>query len=494
MKRIVILFIFTLSVAVMFAQVTRDRVVVEVGTGTWCQYCPGASMGVHDLVTNGWPIAAIKNHNGDAFANQYSNARNTFYAVSGYPTAFFDGVLSVVGGSYSQSMYPSYWPKVQQRMGVPSPVTLSVYGSYTNLTYNIVVTVTKVGNINGSNIKLHVALTESNIIYAWQGQSKLDYVNRLMVPDQNGTTLDFTNSDVLEIPLTFNLQMGWNTMNMELVAFVQTNSNKEIHNGYMVKLPFLAPPPPPLASNFTSDDTVSCETYQVQFIDQSTGNPTGWYWEFPGGTPDTSRDQNPVITYNTPGKYDVSLTVTRGTGSNTTVKEEFMSIFPLPAVSFDPIDETCVNYPAFELTQGAPAGGTYSGPGVEDGIFHPDVAGIGLHTLTYTYMDENGCENFAEQTVNVDACTGVPENAGPQIIALPNPTTGAIRLSLNGLENTASVRIINSMGKTVWQQDNISPDRSFSTRIDLGNQAAGIYYIHVDDGHKVHFRKVILQK
>jgi hypothetical protein len=217
------------------------------------------------------------------FANQYSNARNSFYNVSGYPTAFFDGVLSVVGGSYSQSMYTSYLPKVQQRMAVPSPVTLNVWGTHTGLTYNITVTVTKVGDINGSNIRLHVCLTESNIAYVWQGQTHLEYVNRLMVPDQNGTALDFTNSNVLEIPLTFNLQYGWVVNNMELVAFVQTNSNKEIHNGYKVKLPFLMPPPPPLAASFTSSDTISCEGYEVQYTDMSGGNPTGWYWEFPGG-------------------------------------------------------------------------------------------------------------------------------------------------------------------------------------------------------------------
>jgi PKD repeat protein len=270
-------------------------------------------MGVDDLIANGWPVAAIKNHNGDPFANQYSNARNSFYNVSGYPTAFFDGVLSVVGGSYSQSMYTSYYPKVQQRMAVPSPVTLNVWGTHTGLTYNITVTVTKVGEINGSNIRLHVCLTESNIAYVWQGQTHLEYVNRLMVPDQNGTALDFTNSNVLEIPLTFNLQYGWVVNNMELVAFVQTNSNKEIHNGYKVKLPFLMPPPPPLAASFTSSDTISCEGYEVQYTDMSGGNPNRMVLGISRRViPDTSREQHPVVVYNTAGKYDVSLIVTRG--------------------------------------------------------------------------------------------------------------------------------------------------------------------------------------
>ncbi|MCK9399346.1 MAG: Omp28-related outer membrane protein [Bacteroidales bacterium] len=493
MKKLTFLFICLLSVSAVFAQVTRDKVVVEVGTGTWCQYCPGAAMGVDDLIENGWPVAAIENHNGDPFTNNYSNARNSFYGISGYPTAFFDGVSSVVGGSHNESMYPSYWPKVQQRMAVPSPVTIEVWGSHTGLTYNVTVTVTKVAEINGQNIRLHLCLTESHIVYAWQGMSEVNYVDRLMVPDQLGTELDFTESDVLEIPLTFNVQSGWVLNNMELVAFVQTNSNKEIHNGYKVKLAFLVPPPPPLAASFVSD-TTTCETYQVQYTDQSAGNPTGWYWEFPGGTPDTSREQNPIITYNTTGKYDVSLTVTRGTNSSTSLMEDYIDVFELPEVAFAAMEDQCINYPPVELIQGNPAGGTYSGPGVENGFFHPDVAGAGTHTLIYTYMDENSCENFAEQTVIVDACTGIPENQGVQIVTLPNPTQGTFKLSITGMEDMMNLRIINITGKTIYQKENIEVNGNFSTMIDLTGNSNGIYYIYVDGDKSSYFRKIILQR
>ena len=91
MKKFTLLFIFMLSLSTVFAQVERDKVIVEVGTGTWCTYCPGAAMGVDDLIEEGWPVAAIENHNDDPFANVYSNARNSFYGVSGFPTAYFDG-------------------------------------------------------------------------------------------------------------------------------------------------------------------------------------------------------------------------------------------------------------------------------------------------------------------------------------------------------------------------------------------------------------------
>ena len=175
-------------------------------------------------------------------------------------------------------------------------VTIAVTGSHTGLAYTINVTVNKVAEISGSNIKLQVVLTESHIVYAWQGMSEVNYVERLMAPDQNGTTLDFSEQMFWRSLSPLLSRSGWNLNQLELVAFVQTNSNKEIHNGYKVKLAFLMPPPPPLSVSFTSD-TTTCETYQVQYTDESAGSPTGWYWQFPGGTPDTSREQNPLITY-----------------------------------------------------------------------------------------------------------------------------------------------------------------------------------------------------
>jgi len=59
----------------------------------------------------------------------------------------------------------------------------------------------------------------------------------------------------------------------------------------------------------------------------------------------------------------------------------------LPEITLEPFDWICLDWPAFELNGGMPAGGEYSGPGVENGWFDPAVAGVGTHTITYTYTD-----------------------------------------------------------------------------------------------------------
>ena len=50
---------------------------------------------------------------------------------------------------------------------------------------------------------------------------------------------------------------------------------------------------------------------------------------------------------------------------------------------------------------GSPAGGTFSGPGIVFNAFNPVVAGAGIHTVTYTYDDGNGCTETLDQSILV---------------------------------------------------------------------------------------------
>ena len=119
MKKALLSIVFTMATIFLMAQTApREMVVVEVGTGTWCQYCPGAAMGVDDLLANGKKVAVVENHNGDSYANNYSNARNTLYGISGFPTATFDGNQAVVGGNHTSSMYSSYLPKYNAAIAI----------------------------------------------------------------------------------------------------------------------------------------------------------------------------------------------------------------------------------------------------------------------------------------------------------------------------------------------------------------------------------------
>ena len=77
------------------------------------------------------------------------------------------------------------------------------------------------------------------------------------------------------------------------------------------------------------------------------------------------------------------------------------SINPIPTVTLSPFDSVCASAPAFDLTGGLPAGGSYTGLGVSLGKFNPATVGPGLQTITYTYNDPNGCSNSASRQISV---------------------------------------------------------------------------------------------
>jgi PKD repeat protein len=87
-------------------------------------------------------------------------------------------------------------------------------------------------------------------------------------------------------------------------------------------------------ANFSAGTRSGCTPLQVSFSNQSS-NSTSWQWSFPGGTPSTSTSQNPIVQYNTPGIYAVSLTATNNFGSNTTSKSSYISVNGVPATDFE---------------------------------------------------------------------------------------------------------------------------------------------------------------
>jgi len=245
-----------------------------------------------------------------------------------------------------------------------------------------------------------------------------------------------------------------------------------------------------VSADFISDATEVCEMDQVTYTDLSTGDITSWDWTFEGGDPATSTDQNPVVTYNDEGVYDVELTVSDGTNSATLLLEDYINVLMIPPTMLQPFDDVCVDWPAFELTGGSPSGGVYSGPGVSNGMFDPGVAGLGTHTITYTYTGMNGCDNFDEETIYVDPCTGVDELAKGQMRIYPNPTSGDFELELN-FNGDVIIKVINMLGVTVYE-DNVSASGEFTQTISLNGFENGIYFIAIQTGEKTSVKKLRL--
>lgn len=79
----------------------------------------------------------------------------------------------------------------------------------------------------------------------------------------------------------------------------------------------------PIAA-FSATPTSGTKPLTVNFTDQSTNNPTSWHWNFGDGS--TSTQQNPSHIYQDFGNYNVELTVTNNSGSDTDEKNNYIHV------------------------------------------------------------------------------------------------------------------------------------------------------------------------
>jgi PKD repeat protein len=159
-------------------------------------------------------------------------------------------------------------------------------------------------------------------------------------------------------------------------------------------------------AGFSVANTDGCAPYEVQFIDQSTANTTGWSWTFEGGTPATSTDQNPVVTYANPGTFDVSLTVSNAAGENTVLQEDYVTVGLAPTAGFTSnytLGDTNANF-----TSTSSNADSYSwdfGDGNSSDEENPghDFGADGVYTVSLTVTNECGTDTFTEIVTVVTA-------------------------------------------------------------------------------------------
>lgn len=83
---------------------------------------------------------------------------------------------------------------------------------------------------------------------------------------------------------------------------------------------------PECTAAFTASATQICAGQSVTFTDQSTGGVATWDWYFEGGTPQTSNQPNPVVTYASQGIFDVRLVVDNGFTVDTMLKTNYITV------------------------------------------------------------------------------------------------------------------------------------------------------------------------
>ncbi len=239
----------------------------------------------------------------------------------------------------------------------------------------------------------------------------------------------------------------------------------------------------------TADPEEFCEDGSSQ-LNASTeggdGNFTYSWTSDPAGF--TSDEQNPVVEPDENTTYFVEVS----DGLQSASDDIIVIVNPLPEITLEDWPEILCNQeePPVQLTAN-PNGGIYSGDNVtEEGVFSPEEASLGWHVITYTYEDEYGCENNAQDSIFVDDCVGIHAQFDSQshLVIYPNPNNGEFVIESDA--TILSVELINQVGKLVHSVENKSNNIRLNLKLEKG-----VYYLKAKlnvDGNEVWKTKKLL--
>ncbi|NPD48327.1 hypothetical protein, partial [Lentimicrobium sp. S6] len=124
------------------------------------------------------------------------------------------------------------------------------------------------------------------------------------------------------------------------------------------------------------------------------------------------------------GTHELNYEYTNAQGCSASATAE-ITVNEQATVSLAAFNDICQDQAPITLSGGSPMGGTYSGTGVTAGVFDPNIAGPGLHQITYNY-GSGDCGGSAQEDILVKA---VPT------VLFPNPDdvcSGETAIELSG--------------------------------------------------------------
>ena len=252
----------------------------------------------------------------------------------------------------------------------------------------------------------------------------------------NGITVDFTNASTGATSYLWDFGDNNTTLSFDPEHTYASNGTYDVTliaindcgSDTIVQQIILSAAP---QANFNASVSNNCGPYTVEFEDLSSPDPAEWAWTFENGMPASSSEENPSITFDYPGTYLVSLTVSNEFGSNTITQNIEID----PDLMFNYNETLCsgasviINGNTYstdtpngtEILEGAGANGCDSiiiiniingdsptenivgnicqGDTYDPGGYNLTVAG----NYTFTLMNSNGCDSIINISLDVDS-------------------------------------------------------------------------------------------
>jgi PKD repeat protein len=241
-----------------------------------------------------------------------------------------------------------------------------------------------------------------------------------------------------------------------------------------------------LTADFEANITSGCSPLEVQFTDLSTGNPTGWTWNFGDGG--TSSDQNPIHVYNTDGIYTVILVTTNDeNASDTEVKTSYITVFASPVVTIDEV----INASGEDVADGGATINITGGLAPYSILWSNDETGLSIENVlpgTYSVMviDDNACVVTTPVVIGWDV--SVAGHNAIDFDIYPNPANEQLHVIFGNVK-ADYISVVNVLGEEVIRIKALEKEQ----KISVAALSPGVYFVRLTSNSGEFVKKLIVK-
>ena len=276
------------------------------------------------------------------------------------------------------------------------------------------------------------------------------------------------------------------TYSVTLFAAGENSSDSETKTAYITVLPVTS-------ADFEASATEIFVGDSVAFTNLSE-NATSFFWTFEGAIPENSTEENPVVTYNEPGYYDVTLFATNGHGYDVATKTAYIYVRAVATADFT-VDTTTVLVGEavvfINLSQNATSY-YWSFPGGEPLVSqeeNPEVTYPNAGVYSVTLFATNGASSdmeVKESYITVVDESNVLELSANDVAIYPNPASSVMNVRAEGLQQ---ISIYDITGRIVFEKDVNSDNET----IDISKFQRATYAIRITTDTGTFVRTLVIE-
>ncbi len=223
----------------------------------------------------------------------------------------------------------------------------------------------------------------------------------------------------------------------------------------------------------------------------SGGSPLGGYYSG-AGVDSVTGIFSPILAGI--GMHNIIFTYTDTILACSVSVNTVITVHDLPNVSLSLANDTIlVSEAPFALHGGMPAGGIYSGTGVDSITrnFNPLLAGVGSHQIIYTYTDIFGCTNSSLDTIKVvqlvNTLIAIPPDRS--IVISPNPFFNKFTINTKNLSGQEVEIILFNINKVLVYHSIQKAAGHFE--INFKDNPPGVYFLLLKTDQKSYLVKLL---